>query len=303
MLLRPRSAMLALMTALLINAGVGCNGGDDTTGAGGNGGVASGPTSGPGPGSGAGTNSGSGSGSGEGGDDDIFQSGTGVTGTGTGAGGGGNCNPVLTGTVRDFKAFNGGQGHPDFENFGGSGLKGIVQPILGEDHKPVYAHPAGTSHTTGPMEFAQWYRDVEGVNMAFPFTITPVVSPNGLATYDNKAFFPIDNKGFGNQGNEHNFHFTFELHMSFVYEGGEIFSFSGDDDLWVFVNNRLAIDLGGLHESQTDTLNLDARAGELGIEKGKEYLLDFFQAERHTTASNFSIQSTLQFTNCDPIVF
>lgn len=215
-----------------------------------------------------------------------------------GAGGGGICNPALTGTVRDFKAYNGGQGHPDFETFGGAGLKGIVETILGEDHKPVYAHPGGTAHTTGPTEFDQWYRDVAGVNMSFPFTIMPFVSANGVVTYDNKAFFPIDNKGFGNQGNEHNFHFTFELHTTFVYRGGEIFNVSGDEDLWMFVNNRLAIDLGGIHEAQTDTLNLDARAADLGLEKGNEYMLDFFHAERHTTASNFSIQFA---SNCNPM--
>jgi fibro-slime domain-containing protein len=144
---------------------------------------------------------------------------------------------------------------------------------------------------------------VKDVNIPIEFTINPTITPDGLLTYTNNEFFPIDGQGFGNEDNKHNFHFTFELHMSFKYTGGEIFSFTGDDDLWVFVNDRLAIDLGGLHPAQTDTLNLDARAAELGLEIGKEYPLDFFQAERHTTASNFSIQSSLEFTNCDPIVY
>jgi fibro-slime domain-containing protein len=229
--------------------------------------------------------------------------GPGVTSSGSGAGGGGNCKPVLTGIVRDFKAYDGGAGHPDFETFSGQGLKGIVKATLGPDHKPVYASAGPTAHTTGPAEFNQWYRDEAGVNMPIEFTINPTITPDGLLTYTNNEFFPIDNQGFGNEGNPHNFHFTFELHMNFKYKGGEIFSFTGDDDLWVFVNDRLAIDLGGLHPAQSDTLDLDARAAELGLEIGKEYPLDFFQAERHTTASNFSIQSSLEFTNCDPIVY
>src|SRR5262245_17535852 len=235
-----------------------------------------------------------------------------------GAGGNGACAPALTGTVRDFKAYNGGQGHPDFETFTGNGEKGLVQAALGGDHKPVFAHMGDWRGTTGgcaregqnnvrcvtnPDTYNQWYRNTANVNQPIEFTITPTVGANGIATYDNSNFYPIENKGFGNEGRSHNYHFTFELHMTFRYRGGEIFAFTGDDDLWVFVNNRLAIDLGGLHPAESDTLNLDARAADLGIQPGGEYPLDFFQAERHTDQSNFSIQSSLDYTNCDPIVY
>ena len=226
-----------------------------------------------------------------------------MSGGGDTAGAGGSCNPALVATIRDFKKYDGGDGHPDFETFGGDGLKGIVKDTLGDDHKPVYAHDGPTEFTTGKTEFDQWYRDTEGVNIPLPFTIVPTVDQNGNATYQNNAFFPIDDQGWGNQGDPHNFAFTTELHMTFVYKGGDTFSFTGDDDLWVFMNNKLAIDLGGLHSSQSDMISLDDAADELGIEIGKEYPLDLFHAERHTTESNFSIQSSLQFTNCTPIVF
>jgi len=239
-------------------------------------------------------------------------------GTSSGGAGGGNCSPALTGIVRDFRAYDGGKGHPDFETFTGNGEKGLVQPDLGNDHKPVFAHTGDWMGTTGgcqrdgqnnvrcvtsPDTYNQWYRNVSGVNQPIEFTVTLTPGANGIATYDNSNFYPIEGKGFGNEGRTHNYHFTFELHMTFKYRGGESFAFTGDDDLWVFVNNRLAIDLGGLHPAQSDTLNLDAKATELGIQVGGEYPLDFFHAERHTSESNFKVQSTLNFTNCNPIVY
>ena len=155
---------------------------------------------------------------------------------------------------------------------------------------------------TNAADFDQWYRDTTGVNESFEHTLTFTSSPSGTAVYDNSSFFPLDGRGFGNQGRNHNFHFTFELHMRFRYEGGESFSFTGDDDLFVFINNRLAIDLGGVHAAESDTVNLDESADELGIVIGQEYPIDFFQAERHTSESNFRIETSLLFTNCDPII-
>ena len=81
-------------------------------------------------------------------------------------------------------------------------------------------------------------------------------------------FFPIDNQGWGNQGRPHNYHFTFEVHLEFAYNGGEGFTFTGDDDVWLFINGKLAIDIGGVHGAESESIDLDAHAGELGIVKG-----------------------------------
>jgi fibro-slime domain-containing protein len=245
------------------------------------------------PGSGGVTNTGGvGANSGAGG---IF------VGGGAGGGGADECGDKLTAIIRDFT-----ETHPDFERFGvGAALQGIVQQQLGSDQKPIYAHPGPTAQTTGPVEFAQWYNDVVGVNMPIPLSIQFTRLASGGFLYESAAFFPIDNQGLGNGPLQlflpRNFLFTTEIHTKFTYKGGERFTFRGDDDLWVFVNGRLAIDLGGLHPPLEAALDFDLQAVTLGLVRGSTYAMDIFHAERHTFDSNFRIETSIEcFTPVNP---
>ena len=193
---------------------------------------------------------------------------------------------ALYGTVRDFQ-----DTHPDFEKYLGVD-PGIVLPQLGPDGKPVYAGRAGNPTTTSQAAFDQWYRDVPGVNLSRTLAIQldNTQDPNrSIFTYANDAFFPIDDALFGNQGRRHNFHFTLELHSRFTYQRGQFFQFAGDDDLWVFIRQRLVIDLGGVHGTMTDSVNLNT----LGLTPGDTYDFDLFFAERHTSESHFRIDTSI----------
>lgn len=233
---------------------------------------------------------------------------SGSSGSGGMAGGGGTgeCGAEIIGVVRDFRAGkdkNGKvlpAGHPDFETFTGSGEEGIVDVALGSDQKPVYVE-SQHRYTTTKENFDQWYRTEAGVNEAYrvSFYLQPV---GNVLTFFSTNFFPLDGEGFGNEGWNHNYHFTTEVHTTFRYNGGEIFRFTGDDDLWVFINKKLAIDLGGLHEQLSDEVSLDNEAARLGITKGGIYTLDLFHAERHTDKSNFRIDTNLAFVDCGIIV-
>jgi len=126
-------------------------------------------------------------------------------------------------------------------------------------------------------------------------------NPGGLPA---SSYFPLDNAGFGNQTQylpqgcpNHNFSFTTEIHTSFVYQGTESFTFVGDDDVWVFINGQLVIDLGGRHSQLTGKVDVT----KLGLTVGQTYPLDVFNAERHTTQSNFRIDTTLTLANCGTV--
>jgi fibro-slime domain-containing protein len=195
---------------------------------------------------------------------------------------------MLVATMRDFK-----DDHPDFEKMIAT-VRGLVKPDLGADDKPVYAPPGATQVTAGAASFDQWYRDVAGVNTKFMIPLPLVQTRPGNFAYSNNAFFPLDGQGFGNQGRSHNFHFTTELHASFKYRGGERFTFTGDDDVFIFVNKKLALDLGGVHKEQSATIDFDMQAAALGITVGKVYAFDAFHAERHTTESNFRMETSIE---------
>jgi fibro-slime domain-containing protein len=127
----------------------------------------------------------------------------------------------------------------------------------------------------------------------------------GINDFTSKEwkFMPLKNRGFKYDAVRYitrganacvdnlNFGFTMEIHKKFTYKPGQTFSFRGDDDVWVFINNRKVIDLGGVHLPMANTVNLDT----CNLQVGLEYDFDFYYCERNVESSNILITTNLLF--------
>lgn len=232
--------------------------------------------------------------------------------------------------------FHSDRSNPEFEAVHSGGLHyGMVADTLGKNHKPVigdtpylnyfihkwfvpFTHGDSTIPDYSPRaEYKSSYNpeytetvtyngtiktdhDTSFINKVIKDSIPFTLAENGRYQFKDDDFFPLDNRGFGNEWNEHtpkddpdadhNFSFTMELNWKFVMREGLVFYFKGDDDVWVFINNKLQLDLGGIHKAEESTISLDNIEG---LEIGKTYSLDVFYAERHSKESHILITSNI----------
>jgi fibro-slime domain-containing protein len=267
-------------------------------------------------------------------------------------------NPLVLPIVyHDFLHYKEVGGHPDFDRFNGDGVAGIAQFNLGPLGVPVHGPTctAGTANpsfnvtycdpgTTTPTwdktvdYYSAWYVDTSysktivqtltlggQLNGANSATCSTGANPDCTSyAFTSGAFFPIDNMGWGNTpGETHNYGFTSQTRYWFQYTGTATLSFNGDDDVWVYINKRLAVDLGGLHQSSPTSITLDPTNGhgytcdfvnpgpsagqtllqgcssvnktgggrdvDLGLQIGSVYEIVVFQAERRRSASNYRL--------------
>lgn len=124
-----------------------------------------------------------------------------------------------------------------------------------------------------------------------------------------KQFYPVDGLGYdailgdttdkandsGSNRPEHpNGNYALRGEAQFVYRDDLYFEFSGDDDVYMYINGVLALDLGGAHGICTKRVNLKDVAKQCHLTEGEVATFTFFYMERNSDASNFKIETNME---------
>lgn len=163
--------------------------------------------------------------------------------------------------------------------------------VLTDDGSGTYSFEAGYSGTKKDVQY-----DRESGTIY-----------NGTNEGDESGFYPLENLGYEQKGLLKNTSFTDGKHRNgsftlrgesqFVYNKASklYFTFTGDDDVYMYINGVLALDLGGAHGRNTKTVNLnDLDATKYGLKEGQVATFTFFYMERCSDASTFGIKTNME---------
>lgn len=205
-----------------------------------------------------------------------------------------------------------GRPSPDFYSYcPDSRCLNVVLPDLDDDGKPALNAANNITKApnmseqvtcrylyTCPEVFKWWYTDVAGLNKRYDATLRLTHKGSGTYEYSNTGFLPLKNITDAEGGRGYTDvagygEFTSEFHTYFKYNGNEKLTFNGDDDVWVFFNRKLAVDVGGIHPAWEKSITLsEATAKGFKMFPGGIYPFDMFHAERCLGGSSFKLTLT-----------
>lgn len=188
--------------------------------------------------------------------------------------------------------------------------QGLVEFELGEDYLPVATGGSLTSNRgVSGDNFARWYAAVEGKSASYAGILQMSYKSAGAEfSFYQDEFYPLDSVEFSkgdyvnDDGHNHLFTMNFAVPFTVVADGREYFEVTADDDTFVFVGNKLAIDMGGIHEATTGRFAIN-EAGEvyaaveneelaysgITVQAEEGQLVRIFHADRDADGSVFKV--------------
>lgn len=183
-----------------------------------------------------------------------------------------------------------------------------------QDVDGYYVYNAAQNFAT--LKDSEGYTNSTTATNGLVFTVYDIQSQvvNVESAEQNVLFLPFNE--IDDEVDSINYHFGMTIDFKFIMpEDGQIkgkdmvFEFEGDDDVWVFIDGKLALDLGGIHDAASGSINFNTGVitvngvaqnqtlwellGEDKFSNYSEHSFNFYYLERGKGASNCYIKFNL----------
>ena len=187
--------------------------------------------------------------------------------------------------------------------------QGLVDYYLNDEYLPVPTGGGEHLPNRGLTDLTRWFSNVDGKSQSYMGQLKlDYGSSNATFSYHNDKFYPIDDAKFSRgdftnrDGHNHLFTMSFAVPFNPTASGEEHFIIDADDDTFVFVGDRLALDMGGIHESTRGQFII-TKSGEvltavgdedyaftgIDVKPGEGSIVRIFHADRDSSESKFGL--------------
>lgn len=189
--------------------------------------------------------------------------------------------------------------------------QGLVEYELSEEHLPVATGVGKLLANRGLTDFARWFIATEGVNKEYAGTVALKYTAEEGAkfTFWDEEFYPLEmtelsaGDKVNKDGKNHLFTMILNIPFTVAADGAERFEITADDDTFVYLGEKLVLDMGGIHGATMGRLII-SEAGEVYSGVGSEELafsgvkvnadegkiLRIFHADRDAKSSVFGLE-------------
>ena len=189
--------------------------------------------------------------------------------------------------------------------------KNLTEPFLNSENLPIGREGQKlTNHGLG-NNFNRWFHTIEGKSQSYASKLNLTYDEKTISfSYSNDNFYPLNtitvpDEPVNKNGINHLFTMSLSLPVEVHADKKETFTISADDDTWVFINGKIVLDMGGIHEATTGTFNIN-ESGEIysgsnnndlsysgiKLEKGEIATIHIFHADRDSSESIFKLKTT-----------